>query len=75
MNSVDQVVTRMRALRFEKGYTQRYVAHKLRISQNAYSKMEIGKSQLTMERLILFADVMDVDLVNLLITVHYKTIL
>jgi transcriptional regulator with XRE-family HTH domain len=43
-------------------YTQEYVAHKLNISQNAYSKIECGHSSLNIERLLEIALVLKADI-------------
>ncbi len=42
---------KLRKLRIEKGYSQEYMAAKLGLSQSAYSKIERGKTKLTIERL------------------------
>ena len=40
------------------GYSQEYVALKMNMSQNAYSKIETGKSAITVERLYDIASVL-----------------
>jgi len=50
-----------------KGFTQQYVGEKLGISQNAYSKIEIGKSIITVERLCQIAEIFEIDLKDLII--------
>lgn len=47
-----ELLVKIRNLRISLNYTQEYVAYCLGITQKAYSKIENGKSQLTVERLI-----------------------
>jgi transcriptional regulator with XRE-family HTH domain len=47
-----ELLEKIRNLRVNLNYTQEYVAYCLGITQKAYSKIESGKSQLTVERLI-----------------------
>lgn len=54
----EQVV--MRILRETNGYSQEYVAGKLNINQNTYSKLETGQSKLTVERMKQLAELYDV---------------
>ena len=60
------VIKRMRDRRMEKNYTQAYVASKLGISQNAYSKIESGLTNFSIERLYDIADILEVDIKELL---------
>ena len=39
---------------------------KLNISQNAYSKIELGYTRVTMRRLFVIAEVLEIDVVELL---------
>ena len=52
--------------RLYRNYSQDYLAMKLNISQNAYSKIELGYTRVTMERLFIIADVLKVDIAELL---------
>ncbi|WCT14894.1 helix-turn-helix domain-containing protein [Mucilaginibacter jinjuensis] len=61
-----KVVSNIRNLREAKFYTQDYLACKLKISQNAYSKIELFKSKLTLERLFAIASILNVDVVDIL---------
>jgi transcriptional regulator with XRE-family HTH domain len=56
----------IRKKREEKNYTQEYLAYKLNISQNAYSKIELGYTKITVERLFQIADVLEVGATELL---------
>lgn len=51
-----------KARRLELNYTQDYIAFKLGISQNSYSKIELGYVQLTLDRFICICKVLDVDI-------------
>lgn len=60
------IAGKIRLLRESKNYTQEYLAMKLNISQNAYSKIELGYSKLSVDRLYQIAEVMEVDVNELL---------
>lgn len=51
---------RIKRLREFRNFTQQYLADKLEISQNAYSKIENGSTKLTIERLEQIAQLLDV---------------
>lgn len=55
------VAVNVRKLREFRAYTQDYLAAKLKISQNAYSKIELGYSKLTLERLFQIASILEID--------------
>jgi transcriptional regulator with XRE-family HTH domain len=48
----------LKRYRIEKKYSQEYVAHKLGISQKAYSKIEAGTTELTVRRLTQIAAIL-----------------
>ena len=50
---------RIKQLREQRKYTQEYMADMLKISQRAYSTLESGKSQLSVERLIQIAGILE----------------
>ena len=52
--------------RSELNYSQDYVAYKLGISQNSYSKIELGYVQLTLDRFFSICKIMDIDIAELL---------
>ncbi len=60
------VANNIRRVREYRNYTQDYVARKIGISQNAYSKLELGFHKLSLERLFQIADVLEVDCTALL---------
>ncbi|WP_413667140.1 helix-turn-helix domain-containing protein [Mucilaginibacter sp. Mucisp86] len=55
----------IRELRESRNYSQEYMAARLHISQNTYSKLELGYTALTLERLILIADIFGVRVISL----------
>jgi transcriptional regulator with XRE-family HTH domain len=61
-----KIASNIRAQRMTKNYTQEYLALKLKISQNAYSKIELGRTQVTVGRLIQIADVLEIELTTLI---------
>ena len=52
------MLANIRRRRDELGYSQDYMAHKLHISQNAYSKIETGRAKLNVRRLFEIAEVL-----------------
>lgn len=64
------VAGNIRKIREYRDYTQDYLAAKLKISQNAYSKIELGYSKLTLERLFQIAVILEVDSANLITMDH-----
>ncbi|MBE9598859.1 helix-turn-helix domain-containing protein [Pedobacter sp. MC2016-24] len=61
-----KVTENIRKTRESKRLTQEYLAGKLGISQNAYSKIELGYSQITVYRLFQITRALDVDVTELL---------
>lgn len=55
----DAILRRVRLLRLQKRYSQEYMAARMSISQNAYSKMERGVTSVTLERIALIATILD----------------
>ena len=60
------IADNVRNRRLEVNYTQEYVAKKLSISQNAYSKIERGGSKMTVERLLQIAVILETDVGELI---------
>jgi len=60
------VIANIKKVRQYRNYSQEYVAAKLLISQNAYSKVELGQSLITIDRLILIANIFQVEVKLLL---------
>jgi transcriptional regulator with XRE-family HTH domain len=57
---------KIRTLRELKGYSQEYVAGKLDIAQNTYSKIETNQTKLNTDILEKIADVLEVSITDLL---------
>lgn len=57
---------KIRKLREAKDFTQDYMAERLNISQNVYSRIESGHQKLTTERLSTIANILEVSQENLL---------
>jgi len=64
-SKTNAIITNIRKIREFRDYTQDYLAAKLNISQNAYSKIELGYSSITVVRLIHIAEILEVDLAAL----------
>jgi transcriptional regulator with XRE-family HTH domain len=69
---VKNVSANIRRIREKRNYTQEYLAAKLRISQNAYSKIELGYTKITVERLFAIAHVLEVDPVDVISYNHIE---
>ncbi|MCC8424991.1 helix-turn-helix domain-containing protein [Mucilaginibacter sp. UR6-11] len=65
-SKIKAIAAVIRKKREQKNYTQEYLAYKLDISQNAYSKIELGYTKITVERLFQIADVLEVNPTELL---------
>jgi transcriptional regulator with XRE-family HTH domain len=67
MYNVQVVASNIKKARLYRNYSQDYLSYKLNISQNAYSKVELGITKVTIDRLIKIAKVLEMD-VNRLLT-------
>jgi transcriptional regulator with XRE-family HTH domain len=68
------VAANIRKIREFRNYTQDYLAAKLGISQNAYSKIELGYSKLTLDRLFKIAILLEVEATNLITNEHIELV-
>jgi transcriptional regulator with XRE-family HTH domain len=59
------IITNIRKIREFRDYTQDYLAAKLHISQNAYSKIELGYSSITLARMLQIAEILEVEAAEL----------
>lgn len=66
MYNSESLANNIRNARLFRNYSQDYLAYKLNISQNAYSKVERGYTKVTLERLTAIAEVLDVELNRLI---------
>src|ERR1700710_3058279 len=60
------VANNIRKIREFRNYTQDYLAAKLSISQNAYSKIELGYSNISISKLVHIAEILEIDVANLI---------
>ncbi|MBE9586093.1 helix-turn-helix transcriptional regulator [Mucilaginibacter sp. JRF] len=63
---IKSVAANIRKQREAKNYTQEYLAAKLKISQNAYSKIELGYTKITLERLFQISDILETNITSLI---------
>ena len=64
--NTDFINYNIRKLRERDFITQEYMAMRLGISQNTYSKIELGKTKLTVDKLIAIADILQVNIADLM---------
>lgn len=63
---MQRVALKIRKAREYKNYSQEYLAAKIGISQNAYSKIELGHSKITLDRFFHIATVLNINVGDLL---------
>ena len=63
---IKAIAANIRHTREGLNYTQEYLAAKLGISQNAYSKIELGYTKITVERLFQIAEILEINPMELL---------
>jgi transcriptional regulator with XRE-family HTH domain len=63
---MNKIISRIIEYRKAKGLTQKQMADKLGIGQVGYSQIETGKTDLTLDRLIRIANVLEVNMITLL---------
>lgn len=69
---IKAIAANIRNKREYRNYTQEYLAFKLNISQNAYSKIELGYTKITVERLFQIAEVLEFDIAELIDPTNLK---
>jgi len=57
---LDRIVSRIKFFRLKKNYKQEYMAARMGCSQNSYSKIEVGHTELTVKSLFKIASILDV---------------
>lgn len=60
------IAANIRKVRLIRNYSQEYLGSRLKISQNAYSKIEIGLSNISLQRIFEIAEVFEVDVCELI---------
>ena len=63
---VNAITKRIRSIRENRGFSQQYMATKLNISANAYSKIELRQSKIYLDRLFQIATILDINIETLL---------
>lgn len=63
---MQRIAVKIRKVREYKNYSQEYLASKIGISQNAYSKIELGYSKISLDRFFHIANLLDVEISELL---------
>lgn len=58
------LMVRIKEMRKRRGYSQFQLAQKLELSQNAYSKLELGRSNLTLDKLFDIAEILETKVVD-----------
>jgi transcriptional regulator with XRE-family HTH domain len=59
--NVKTIASNIRTTRERLAYSQEYIAAKLKVSQNTYSKIELGYVKLTLERFFKICQVLEID--------------
>jgi transcriptional regulator with XRE-family HTH domain len=66
MYNIKNIPNNIRNARLMRNYSQDYLAMKLKMSQNGYSKIELGYTQLSLSKFLIIAEVLEVDVMDLL---------
>jgi transcriptional regulator with XRE-family HTH domain len=67
---LNRILATIKGRRSQLGYSQMFVAEKLNITQNVYSKIESNKIKLTACRLSTICDILDIDVIELMRSVN-----
>ncbi|MFD2873329.1 helix-turn-helix domain-containing protein [Mucilaginibacter ximonensis] len=68
MYNKSAIAANIKSARLYRNYSQEYLGLRLNISQNAYSKIEIGQSSISLQRIFEIAEVFEVDVCDLIDT-------
>jgi transcriptional regulator with XRE-family HTH domain len=63
-SNINNITSKLRLRRQTMNYTQAYIAGKLGISQNAYSKIESGQTNFTVKRLYEIAHILETNVAD-----------
>lgn len=66
MYNAKAVASNIRNARLFRNYSQDYLGFKLGISQNGYSKIELGQSEISLRRIVDIAEILEVDINRLI---------
>jgi len=68
MYNKSAIAANIKSARLYRNYSQEYLGLRLNISQNAYSKIEIGQSNISLQRIFEIAEVFEVEVCDLIDT-------
>lgn len=68
MYNKSAIAANIKSARLYRNYSQEYLGFRLNISQNAYSKIEIGQSSISLQRIFEIAEVFEVEVCDLIDT-------
>ncbi len=68
MSSSQKIAWIIRTCRTSRGYSQDYMADKLQMCQSSYANLESGKSMLSIDRLLQIAEILRIDIHELIDT-------
>ncbi|MES2828981.1 MAG: helix-turn-helix transcriptional regulator [Bacteroidota bacterium] len=63
-SQANALMVRIKKVRKRKGYSQFQLAQKLDLSQNAYSKLELGRSNLSLDKLFDIAEILETEVTH-----------
>ncbi|WP_184549611.1 helix-turn-helix domain-containing protein [Mucilaginibacter sp. FT3.2] len=63
-----KAILNIKSIRTQKGYSQEYMAMKMKISQNTFSKLELGYMEISLTRFLQIAEILEVEYNSLLVT-------
>jgi len=64
--TMQHIIAKIKSIRNQRQYSQDYLAAKMDITQTAYSKMELGKTQLSIPAFYKIAAILEIDVRDLL---------
>ncbi|POS01010.1 helix-turn-helix domain-containing protein [Flavobacterium croceum] len=63
---MENIIEKIKDIRKSKGYSHEYMAHKLEMSQPAYSKIEKNETVLSVDRLFKIAEILETSVIDIL---------
>jgi len=70
---LQDIARNIKEARLLRNYSQDYLGRSLGISQNAYSKIELGKTEVTVTRLSLIAELLEVNVLDLILGYNHSS--
>lgn len=65
MKLIKLILTNIRRFRESNNISQEYVANELNITQSAYAKLENNQNKITLEKLFLIIEILEIDIIQL----------